>query len=46
MGTRAFSIAEAELVKMLVTIDGHVRLRNFIVGHSLSLADAMLANIL
>ncbi len=44
MGTRAFSIAEAELVKMLATIDSHVRLRNFFVGYSLTLADAMLVN--
>ena len=42
MDLKAFSIAQAELRSSLTSIESHLRLRNFLVGHSLSLADVFL----
>ena len=39
---RTFSVALNELKQALTPIDGHLALRNFLVGHQMSLADALL----
>jgi glutathione S-transferase len=46
MDQRAFSIAQGELRTALASIEAHLKLRNFLVGHSLTLADAVLVNAL
>lgn len=44
MDQRGFSIALGELKSALANIENHLKLRNFLVGHSLTLADALLIN--
>jgi len=44
MDQRAFSITQGELRTSLACIEAHLKLRNFLVGHSLTLADALLVN--
>ena len=39
MDLRAFSIAQSELRQALSGFESHLKLRNFLVGHSLTLAD-------
>ena len=46
MDLKAFSMAGADLRSSLTSIESHLRLRNFLVGHSLSLADVLLVSIL
>ena len=42
---RSFSIAWTELKTNLASVEQHLRLRNFLVGHQLSMADALLVSI-
>lgn len=46
MDMRAFSIATGELKVALASIENHLKLRNFLVGHSLTLADLLLVSLL
>lgn len=39
---RTFSVALNDLKQALAPIDGHLALRNFLVGHQMTLADALL----
>lgn len=43
---KLFSISLNELKGSLTNIEQHLRLRNFLVGHQLTLADALLVTIL
>ena len=43
---KIISIATGELKNALACIESHLKLRNFLVGHSLTLADAFLVNTL
>lgn len=46
MDLRQFSMAQTELRNSLASIESHLKLRNFLVGHSLSLADVVLVSML
>lgn len=46
MDLRAFSMAQSDLRQALQGFESHLRLRNFLVGHSLTLADVFLVGIL
>jgi glutathione S-transferase len=46
MDLKAFSIAQSELKQSLQAFEQHLRLRNFLVGHSLTLADVQLVGLL
>jgi len=46
MDMRSFSIAQTDLRSSLTSIEAHLRLRNFLVGHSLTLADVLLVGVL
>ena len=43
---KLYSISVNELKTTLTNIEQHLRLRNFLVGHQLTLADALLVSIL
>ena len=43
---RSFSIALNELKQSLKNIESHLKLRNFLVGHGITLADALLVSIM
>ena len=38
----SFSMSLTELKQSLATLDSHLALRNFLVGHSMTIADALL----
>ena len=42
----AFSVAVNELKQTLAPLDTHLALRNFLVGHSMTIADALLVSTL
>ena len=42
----SFSVALSDLKKVLEPINKHLELRNFLVGHSMTLADALLVSVL
>lgn len=46
MDLKSFSMASADLRSSLASIEAHLKLRNFLVGHSLSLADVILVGVL
>lgn len=46
MDIKAFSIALTELRNILGSLEAHLKLRFFLVGHSLTLADVLLVSIL
>lgn len=46
MDLRQFSMASTDLKNALASIEAHLKLRNFLVGHSLSLADVVLVGLL
>ncbi len=46
MDIKAFSIALTELRNTLGSLEAHLKLRFFLVGHSLTLADVLLVSIL
>ena len=46
MDMRAYSIATGELKVALAQMEQHLKLRNFLVGHSITLADVLLVSLL
>lgn len=46
MDLKQFSMASSDFKNSLASIESHLKLRNFLVGHSLSMADVLLVGIL
>lgn len=46
MDIKNFSIALTELKNALVNLENHLKLRFYLVGHSLTLADVFLVSVL